>query len=122
MKNLALLSALPLLALAACGEEPAPAPEPTETAAPEPVATLPPTDEALLKDVFDTTCQGAESISTSVCKRAMGADTATCEFGVGEDTELRHELTLAANEAGDGWMIQDAEAVCAEHGGHHVDQ
>ena len=120
MKKLAFL--LPLALLAACGEEPAPAPEATATATPEPVSTLPPADEDTFKQVFESTCEGAEPISTAVCKRAMGAQTATCDFGVGEDTALRHELTLAVNETNDGWMIQDADKVCADHGGHHVDQ
>ena len=118
MKKLAFL--LPLVLLASCGEEPAPAPEATAT--PEPVSTLPPLDETNFKRIFAESCEGAEPISTSVCKRAMGADTATCDFGVGEDTALRHELTLAVNETNDGWMIEDAENICAEHGGHHVDQ
>ena len=120
MKKLALL--LPLFALAACGEEPAPEPTPTETVAPEPVSTLPAPDSDLFKATFAETCEGAEPVNNAVCRRAMGADTVACEFGLGEDEYLRHKATLAVNEANDGWMLADAEALCAEHGAHHVDK
>ncbi len=118
LKKFALL--LPVLALAACGEEPAP--EPVETpmvAAPE--IDLPAPDQDLFKATFAETCEGAEPVNQAVCRRAMGADTVACEFGLGEDEFLRHDARLAVNEAGDGWMLDNAEAICAEHGAHHVD-
>ena len=117
MRKIALL--LPALALAACGEEPAP--EPVETVAPEPVVALAPADEALFTELFAATCPAAEPVSTAFCQRAMGADTASCEFGLGEDTELRHDATLNVDETGEGWVIANAEAVCTEHNSHHVD-
>ncbi|MBX7527313.1 hypothetical protein [Qipengyuania vesicularis] len=117
MKKLTLL--LPVFALAACGEEPAPEPTPTETATPEPVSTLPAPDQDLFKSTFAETCEGAEPVNKAVCRRAMGAETVACEFGLGEDEYLRHKATLAVNEANDGWMLADAEALCAEHGAHH---
>jgi hypothetical protein len=116
LNKLALL--LPILALAACGEEPAPAPAPTVAATPaEPALPSPSLD--VFAAVFAKTCPEAEKVSTSVCKRAgMGADDVLCEFGVGEDTELRHKATLTAGEG--EWTLADAEAVCAEHDSHHA--
>ncbi|WP_337191008.1 hypothetical protein [Qipengyuania vulgaris] len=119
MKKLALL--LPMFALAACGEEPAPEPAATEVAAPEPESTLPPPDQDFFKTTFAETCEGAEPVNEAVCRRAMGADTVLCEFSLGEDEYLRHEATLAANEDKTGWMLEDSEALCAEHGAHHQD-
>ncbi|MGB3165836.1 MAG: hypothetical protein WBA68_03575 [Alteraurantiacibacter sp.] len=119
MNKIALLSALPLLALAACGEEPAP--EAVEAPAATPTPKLAPADEDLFKEVFATTCPVAEPVSTAVCRRGMGAPTASCEFGLGEDTALRHDATLEVDETGEGWMIADAEELCAEHDSHHVD-
>jgi hypothetical protein len=110
VKKLALL--LPLFLLAACGEEPAPAPTPTAT--PEPVVTLTPPDQDLLGELLAEACPGIEPVSTAVCRRGMGAETVACEYGLGEDEFLRNDATLAVNEAGDGWMIEDPEAVCAQ--------
>ncbi len=117
MKKLALL--LPLLALAACGQEPAPEPVPAETTAPEPVETLPAPDQELFSEVFAATCPDAEPVNTSVCRRAgIGSTEVICEFGLGEDEYLRHTATLTAEE-GD-WVLSDPETICAEHDSHHV--
>ena len=89
--------------------------------APAPTSTLPAPDQALFTEVFAETCEGAEPVSNAVCRRAMGADTVSCEFGLGEDQYLRHDATMMANDDNTGWMLQDAEALCAEHGAHHVD-
>ncbi len=119
MKTLTTLLALPLLALAACGEEPAP--EPVETAAPVEVVELPAPNEELFTAVFAATCPAAEPVATAVCKRGMGAQTAACEFGLGEDAVLRHDATLEIDETGEGWMLANAEEICSEHDSHHVD-
>ena len=112
---------LPVFALAACGEEPAPEPVETPVAEAEPQVDLPAPDQDLFREVFAKTCEGAEPVNMASCSRALGADAASCEFGLGEDEYLRHDATLAVNEAGDGWMLENAEALCTEHGAHHVD-
>ena len=114
-----LLAALPLFALAACGEEPAPEPVPTQAASVAAEPTAPPANEALFKQVFANSCPAAETVSTAVCKRALGSDEAVCEFGLGEDTALRHDATMMAVDG--EWQLKDAEALCAEHDSHHVD-
>ncbi len=118
MKKFALI--LPAIALlAACGEEPAA--EPEAVAAPEPVVELPAPDEAKFTEVFAATCEGAEPVSTAICKSALGSETVTCEFGLGEDEYMRHEAPLMKNEEGTDWVLGNAEAICTEHGAHHVD-
>jgi hypothetical protein len=112
---------VPVLALAACGQEPAPEPVETPTVAPASINTLPAPDQALFSEIFAETCEGAEPVSQAVCRRALGAETVSCEFGLGEDEYLRHDATLAKNEDDTGWMLDNAEALCAEHGAHHVD-
>ena len=108
-----LLFALPLFALTACGEEPAPEPVPSETAVAEPVEPgLPPADEELFAGLVAEACPNAEPVSTSVCQRAMGSDEAVCEFGLGDDEALRNETTIAGVDG--EWQITDADALCAE--------
>ena len=115
MNKLAII--LPIVALAACGQDPVPEPAPTVAAAPAEPA-LPSPSLEVFAGVFAKTCPEAEKVATSVCKRAMGSDEVLCEFGVGEDKALRHQATLTAN-AGE-WTLANAEAVCAEHDSHHV--
>ncbi len=117
--SLTFIAIAPLALLAACGEEPAP--EPVETAAPEPITTLPAPDEERFSALFASTCEGAEPVSTSVCRRPMGAEEVSCEYGLGEDNVLRHEATLAPNEDSTDWVLVDAEKICTEHGAHHVE-
>ena len=113
-----LLFLIPIAFLAACGQEPAPAPAPTAAATPAKPA-LPSPSLEVFATVFGETCPKAEKVATSVCKRAgMGSDEVLCDFGVGEDTALRHKATLTAGEG--KWILSDAEAVCAEHDSHHV--
>ncbi|MDE1466346.1 hypothetical protein [Aurantiacibacter sp. D1-12] len=103
---------LPILALAACGEEPAP--EPVETVAPEPVVELAAPDQALFTELLANACPNAEPVNTAICRRAMGSDEALCEYGLGEDEFLRNDATIAVDDTGENWMIVDAEAVCAQ--------
>ncbi|WP_340586648.1 hypothetical protein [Erythrobacter alti] len=110
MKKLTFL--LPILALAACGEEPAP--EPVETVAPVEVVGLPAPTKEIFATAFGEACPDAEAVNVALCRRGMGAETAACEYGLGDDEYMRNDATLAVNEAGDGWMIQDPEAVCAQ--------
>lgn len=105
---------LPLLVLVACGEEPTPEPAVTPVVEAEPVVTLPAPDEALFAELYAEACPDAEAVNTSICRRAMGAETVSCEYGLGEDEYLRNDATLEISEAGDAWVIADAEAVCAQ--------
>ena len=107
MKKLTFL--LPIALLAACSEEPAPAPaaEPT----PEAVETLRAPDQALFTEKYAEACPDAEAVNTAVCRRAgMGSPDVLCEFGLGDDEYLRNEATLTASE-GD-WAFADPENVC----------
>lgn len=115
MKLAYTLLALPLIALAACGEEPAP--EPAVVATPDPVSTLPPPDESLFTEVLANTCDGVEPVNTAMCRATLGAETVTCEFGLGDDEYLRNEAMLEANEDETGWNLAEPDAICAEHGG-----
>ena len=115
MNKLALIIALPLVALTACGEEPAPEPVETEVVAPAPVSSIAAPDEALFAELFASTCPAAEPVATSVCRRAMGAETVSCEFGLGDDAVLRNDATLELDETGENWQFADAEALCAAH-------
>ena len=110
MKKITLL--LPLFALAACAEEPAP--EPVEAPVAEPTSSLPAPDQALFTALLAETCPDAEPVNTAVCRRGMGAEQAECDYGLGDDEFLRNDATIAVDETGEGWMIVDPEAVCAQ--------
>ncbi len=102
---------LPIALLAGCGQEPAPEPTRTATAAPEPVSTLPAPDQTLLTKLYAAKCPDAEPVNTAVCKRAgIGSQDVICEFGLGEDEYLRNKATLTAGE--DNWVFADPENVC----------
>lgn len=107
-----LFFALPLaLAIAACGEEPAPAPADTQIAAPEPVESLPAPDQALFTTKYAEACPEDDAVNTAVCRRAgMGSPDVVCEFGLGEDEYLRNQATLTAQDG--GWAFADPENVC----------
>lgn len=117
MKHLALL--LPIVLLAACGQEPAPQPTVTPTATPEPVNSLPPADQEAFTAAFAAGCEGAEPVKTAVCKRAMGSKDVSCEYGLGDDEFLRHKAVLTVNDENTGWVLADPAKICAEHGAHH---
>ena len=109
MKKLTLI--LPIALLAACGEEPAPEPVPTETAAPEPIETLAAPDQALFSGKYAEACPSEDAVNTAVCRRAgMGSPDVVCEFGLGEDEYLRHKGTLTAVDG--EWQLADPENVC----------
>ena len=110
MKKIALF--LPLFALAACGEEPAP--EPVETAVAEPAPVLAAPDQELFTTLLAEACPDAEPVNTAVCRRAMGSEEAVCEYGLGDDEFLRNDATIVVDESGENWMIADAESVCAQ--------
>jgi len=110
-----------LVALAACGQEPAPAPQSAATAAAAlPTEGLPAPDQALFTTTFAAACPEAEPVSNAVCKRAgLGSSEVICEYGIGEDNYLRHKATLAAADG--KWTLAQSEKICAEHAPHHVD-
>ena len=111
MKKIA-LSLLPLIALTACGEEPAPAPAETEAAAPEPIETLPAPDQDLFTRLHAEACPEAKPVNTAVCRRVgMGSEDVLCEYGLGDDEYLRNKATLTAVDG--GWQLTETETVCA---------
>lgn len=114
MKKTALLLAFPLLALSACGEEPAPEPVATEVATPEPTPTVPAPSEALFSEILAEACPTAEPVNTGFCQRGLGADHAICEFGLGDDEYTRNEARLEIDESGEAWALADAETLCEE--------
>lgn len=111
---LKLAAVAPIVLLAACGEEPAPAPAPVETtAAAEPEApSIPPPDGTFFKEAWAKTCPSAKPVNTAACKRAgMGSPEVICEFGLGDDEYLRNKTTLVQGET--EWEIADPETTCA---------
>ncbi|MBU0669428.1 MAG: hypothetical protein KKE77_05880 [Alphaproteobacteria bacterium] len=103
---------VPLLALAACGEEPAAEVAQTQVATPEPTPALPAPDEALFTQLYAETCPEAEPVSTAVCRRAgIGSDEVFCEYGLGEDEYRRNDATLTPGD--EQWTLADPENVCA---------
>jgi hypothetical protein len=108
---------IPVLMLAACGQEPAPEPVATEAAAPVPVSTLPAPDQATFTAAFAAACNGAETVNEAICKRAgMGSENVICDYSLGDDEYLRHKATLNPNPDKTGWVIADPQKVCTEHG------
>ncbi len=116
MKKIAFL--LPVLALTACGQQPAPEPTPTETAAATPASTLPAPDTSHFADAFAAACEGTEKVNQATCKRAgMGSENVVCDFSLGDDEYLRNTATMSPNADKTGWVLTDADTVCAAHGG-----
>jgi len=110
VKKIALL--IPVLALAACGQEPAPEPAPTQTPTAPATPSLPAPDKATISDLLAEACPELEPVNTAMCKRAgFGSTDVICEYGLGDDEYLRNKATLTA---GDGeWVLADPENVCA---------
>ena len=119
MKKFALL--LPLIALAACSQEPdaQPTPAATATAAAPAKPTLAAPDQATFTEAFGKACPDTEKVNTAVCKRAgFGSDEVICEYGLGEDTYLRDKATMA--QADGAWAVKDIAGVCKQHLEHHA--
>jgi len=111
VKKIALL--LPVLILAACGQEPAPEPAPTQTPAAPATPSLPAPDQELLTGMLAEACPELEPVNTAACKRAgFGSTDVICEYGLGEDEYLRNKATLTAGEG--EWVLADPENVCAQ--------
>jgi hypothetical protein len=108
---------LPVLALAACGQEPAPEPVPTQPAPAVPVSTLPAPDTEHFAEAFAAACKGAEQVNQAICKRAgMGSSSVVCDYSLGDDEYLRHKATLSPNADKTGWVLTETASVCTEHG------
>ena len=107
----------PVIALAACGQEPAPEPVPVEVAPAAVVSTLPAPDQETFAEALSAACNGVEPVNQAVCKRAgMGSTEVVCEYGLGKDEYLRNKATLSPNADKTGWVLSDAATVCTEHG------
>lgn len=112
MKKLLLI--LPLALLAACGEEPAPAPEPTPEAPPLATEGLPAPNQEIFSEAFAEACPDAEPVSTAVCRRTgLGSPDFVCDYGLGEDEYRRNSAVLTAQDG--EWVIADT-SVCAAPG------
>ncbi|RXZ65666.1 hypothetical protein ETX26_02690 [Pelagerythrobacter rhizovicinus] len=110
VKKIALL--LPVLALAACGQEPAPEPAPTQTPTAPATPSLPAPDQELFTELLAEACPELAPVNTAVCKRAgFGSSDVICEYGLGEDEYLRNKAKLTPGEG--EWVLADPENVCA---------
>ncbi|MGN3973571.1 hypothetical protein [Tsuneonella sp. SYSU-LHT278] len=108
---------LPVLALAACGQEPAPEPAATQAAPVAPAPTLPAPDTQDFAAAFAAACNGGEPVNQATCKRAgMGSPNVVCDYSLGDDEYLRHKATLSPNADKTGWVLADPANVCTEHG------
>ena len=115
MKTIALI--LPLLALSACGSEPAPQPAPTATAAPAPLKpSLPPPDQAAFSDVFAKACPKAEKVAIASCRaEGMGATSFICQYGLGNDKYLRNDATISQHDG--AYVLDNPEQTCVRDAG-----
>ncbi|MCP9222710.1 hypothetical protein MKP08_08130 [Erythrobacter sp. LQ02-29] len=115
MKTLLPLLALTTLSasLAACGQQEAPAPAPTQTATTPVRESLSPPKRDDFADAFGKACPEAKPVNKAVCKSAgMGSIDFICDYGLGDDEYLRNEATLTQQD--DAWVIADPEKVCAQ--------
>lgn len=111
MKTLIFL--LPVIALAGCGQEPAPEPVATPTVAAAP--SLPAPDNEVFAAAFAAACPEAKPVNTSVCKRSgFGSTEVFCEYGLGDDEALRNKANIIPVDG--AWAIADPETICAVSG------
>ena len=112
MKTFAAIASLAILA--ACGEEPAPEPVPTETATPDPVNTMPPPGVDELTTLVAEACPALKPVNDASCRSAgMGTGAFVCEFSLGTDEYLRNDAKIVLGEE-DAWVLDDPDTVCAQ--------
>ena len=114
MKKLIFL--FPIVALAACQQEPVAEPVAAQTVAAVPEGpSLPAPTPEVFAAAFAAACTKAEPVNISVCKRAgLGSTDAVCEFGLGDDEYLRNKATITPVD--DAWTIANPETTCADYG------
>ena len=104
-----------LFALAACGSQeppqPEPVPDPTVAAAViEPAMPAP--SEEIFAAAYAAACPNDQAVNTSLCRSAgFGQDGFVCDYGLGDDEYRRNRADLVPEDG--EWVLADQEEICA---------